>query len=475
MLNLKQAVSAVAAIATVCSLAANQAADKTYVNAQNVTGIRLNPPAVIKGDGNGVVINDGQTVFDIIDDEEKEPKKGYVLITESYLNMRYEPSVDAEIVKQLECAAEVTILSDENEEWYKVQNGDDTGYVYKEFITDSYEEAQKSLLYNFKYESGYINADGVNIRDNAGTDGSIVIDQAVNGDKVFIIKHADNDWLLVYYGANYDIGYINSAYVTITGLTDKDAVMSAKINRLNDIAKKGIISSDGALLNVRALPNENSEVIDSLEDGASVKIITKGSNWTKIALGNGGKTAYVKSEYVLDEEQIAAKEAAKKAAAEKKAADEKKAAAKTAKTASASASTAKSTVSTASASAGTASGQAIVNEAKKYIGTRYVYGGNSPSTGFDCSGLVQYVCRRVGISVNRSSSSQYSNGVAVSRANLQPGDLIFFSKGSGISHVVIYAGNGQVIHSPRPGKSVCYASLSSICSYSTYVGARRVA
>ena len=137
--------------------------------------------------------------------------------------------------------------------------------------------------------------------------------------------------------------------------------------------------------------------------------------------------------------------------------------------------TAANSNSQAAVSSGSASGQAIVNEARKYLGTRYVYGGNSPSTGFDCSGLVQYVCRKVGVSVNRSSSAQYGNGTAVSRANLQPGDLIFFSKGSGISHVVIYAGNGQVIHSPRPGKSVCYTSLSNICSYSKYVGARRVA
>lgn len=477
MVNLKHAVSALAAVAMVGSLAVNQAADKTHVNAQNITNIQLNPPAVIKGDGNGVVEND--TAFEVqTNEEEKVSEKGYVLITESYLNMRAEPSVDADVVKQLECAAEVTILSDEDEEWYKVQNGDDTGYVYKDFITDSYEDANKALLENFKYESGYINADGVNIRDNAGTDGSNVIDQAENGDKVFIIKHTDNDWLLVYYGANYDIGYIASEYVTITGLTDKDAVASAKINRLNAIAKKGIISSDGAMLNVRELPNENSEAIASLEDGASVRIITKGSNWTKIAIGDGGKTAYVKSEYVLDEEQIAAREAAKKAAAQKKAADEKKAAQSKAAAAKKTSTAKQSTQSSSAApatSTGSGSGQAIVNEAKKYIGTRYVYGGNSPSTGFDCSGLVQYACRKVGISVSRSSRAQYGNGVAVSRSNLQPGDLVFFSKGSGISHVVIYAGNGQVIHSPRPGKSVCYTSLANICSYSTYVGARRVA
>lgn len=265
-----------------------------------------------------------------------------------------------------------------------------------------------------------------------------------------------------------------SSFVTIDGTADKDEVAAAKISRINDVAKKGMISSDGASLNVRALPNESSEVVASLSDGASVRIITKGSNWTKIAVDDNGRVAYVKSEYVLDEAQIAAREAAKKAAAEKKSAEAKKSTStstgKTAKTTSTA-----SEKTTKVSSGASASGQAIVNEAKKYIGTRYVYGGNSPSTGFDCSGLVQYVCRKVGVSVSRSSSAQYGNGVAVSRNNLQPGDLIFFSKGSGISHVVIYAGNGQVIHSPRPGKSVCYTTLSNICSYSKYVGARRVA
>ena len=108
------------------------------------------------------------------------------------------------------------------------------------------------------------------------------------------------------------------------------------------------------------------------------------------------------------------------------------------------------------------------------MGVKYVYGGSSPS-GFDCSGLVQYCCRQLGVSVNRTASAQYSNGVYVARENLQPGDLIFFSRGGGrISHVVIYAGNGMVIHAPHTGKVVSYQSLSKMCSYSHYVGARRV-
>lgn len=487
MVNLKHALSAIAAVAMVGSLAANQAADITSVNAQKSSvKVQFKQPDVLKGDGEGVVL-DSIPAQPIKTEEEPEAEKtsedtnGYVLITEGYLNLRAEASTDAEVEAQLECAAQVTILA-EQDEWYQVQYGDKTGYVYKQFITKSYDEAKAAMLENFKYESGYINADGVNIRDGVGTDGTNVIDQTDNGDLVFVIERVNDEWMKVYYGKNYDVGYIMASFVTIDDAVSKDDVAAAKINRINDIAKKGVVSSDGAKLNIRALPDEDAEVVDSLEDGASVRIITKGSNWTKIAVGSSGKTAYVKTQYILDEDQIAAREAAKKAEEDKK----KQQAAKTA----AAKASSQKTVSKTSKSKSSAtsvkeveipaqkstggSGQAIVNAAKKYIGTRYVYGGNSPATGFDCSGLVQYACRQAGISVSRSSRAQYGNGTAVSRADLQPGDLVFFSKGGGISHVVIYAGNGQVIHSPRPGKSVCYTSLSNICSYSTYVGARRV-
>ena len=71
------------------------------------------------------------------------------------------------------------------------------------------------------------------------------------------------------------------------------------------------------------------------------------------------------------------------------------------------------------------------------------------------------------MSLPRSSRSQYGAGSSVSRSNLQPGDLVFFY--SPISHVALYAGNGQIIHAPRPGKSVEYTSMS----YMPYAGAKR--
>ena len=102
------------------------------------------------------------------------------------------------------------------------------------------------------------------------------------------------------------------------------------------------------------------------------------------------------------------------------------------------------------------SSSAIVNIARQYIGTPYVYGGASPA-GFDCSGLTQYVFGRAGISIPRTASAQQSAATPVSSP--QPGDLVFF--GYPAWHVGIYVGNGMMIDSPKPGTTVQYRSIFS--------------
>lgn len=118
-------------------------------------------------------------------------------------------------------------------------------------------------------------------------------------------------------------------------------------------------------------------------------------------------------------------------------------------------------------------GSAIVMQASQYLGVPYVWGGTSP-TGFDCSGLVQYVMNSLGINVNRVAEDQFKNGVPVNRDELQPGDLVFFERNGYIHHVGIYAGDGMMIHAPRTGDVVKYQSIDTDYYRSEYAGARRV-
>jgi len=110
----------------------------------------------------------------------------------------------------------------------------------------------------------------------------------------------------------------------------------------------------------------------------------------------------------------------------------------------------------------------VVAIALQYLGVPYVWGGSSPSTGFDCSGFVAYVFAQIGVSLPHHAASQYGYGTPVPYDQLAPGDLVFFS---GLGHVGIYIGDGQFVHAPHTGDVVRIAYLAD---HGSYVGARRL-
>lgn len=91
--------------------------------------------------------------------------------------------------------------------------------------------------------------------------------------------------------------------------------------------------------------------------------------------------------------------------------------------------------------------QNLVSYALQFVGGRYKAGGNDPHTGADCSGFTRYVMQHgAGVSLNRSSGSQATQGRTISADEMQPGDLIFYGNGSRVNHVAMYIGNGQIVH-----------------------------
>jgi cell wall-associated NlpC family hydrolase len=111
----------------------------------------------------------------------------------------------------------------------------------------------------------------------------------------------------------------------------------------------------------------------------------------------------------------------------------------------------------------------VVGIALQYLGVPYVWGGSSPSTGFDCSGFSMYVFAQVGVSLPHHAASQYNYGTPVPYDQIAAGDLVFFS---GLGHMGIAIGNGQFIHAPHTGDVVKISSLSERSS--SFVGARRL-
>lgn len=206
------------------------------------------------------------------------------------------------------------------------------------------------------------------------------------------------------------------------------------------INQQGYISSN-AQANLRSGPSTNTESIGKLKRHTVITVISEENDWYKVTYN--GKEGYISKSLVTIGEVPEE---------------------------------------TSSRSADTSRAQAlsnnssdIVSVATQYLGNKYVSGGTSPETGFDCSGFTQYVYGKCGISLSRASSTQANNGTPVEKSELQPGDLLLFHYygEDSIGHVGIYTGNGQFIHAANAKRGVVYDTINSGYYADNYAGARR--
>lgn len=301
---------------------------------------------------------------------------------------------------------------------------------------------------NTMYGIGFVNASSLRLRSQPDT-GSSIVATAPKGDCVVVICKS-GQWYKVNY--NLQEGYMHESYLTVS-------------TRENAELGYGKISGSG--VNLRSGPSTSYGISAVSSQGDKCYIIGLNEGWYKVIYS--GKICYIRSDFVeLTEypyENQASANSPKFFRGGKS----------TGVAPSASALNGTASSPSPAPTAGNASGSQILAEAQKYLGCPYRSGGASPS-GFDCSGFVYYVLKNLGYSPYRTPVDQYKMGASVSKSDLTAGDLVFFAGtyAGGISHVGIYAGNGQFIHAPNSRSTVSYSDLTSGYWAEHYYGARRL-
>ena len=236
----------------------------------------------------------------------------------------------------------------------------------------------------------------------------------------------------------------------------KEEKQTTEQNQVEEESKLKTLYIGSESVNLRKEANTNSEVVTKLSLNTAVDVYAEENGWSKVKVN--GKEGYISSSLLSEKKKETSRslETPRTKTSENSSENTKT-------------SQEKETTTTVPVSG---KGATVVETAKKYIGCSYVYGASGPSS-FDCSGFTSYVFKQHGISLNRTAAGQYSNGVAVSRDQLQPGDLVMFGK-SGINHVGIYIGGGQIVHAANKSRGVTTDTINSGYYNNNYVGARRV-
>ncbi len=424
------------------------------------------------------------------------------------VRIRKEANTDSEILTLVSVGDEVEVLESEGE-WTKVKNSEFTGYIRNDMLeiekntetletqeTQETSENKEETTQNqentsdsnaevkneeekVKKDSSYTVSSKIDLKIIPSINSSIVASISENSN--LQVKDIINKWCYVENGTS--CGWILKSKIesslkeeNVPEESEKETSTEEKTDNTNTEEEKETKKEENkkeeneinetkyvsvSALNLRKEANSSSEVIDQLDINTKVTVTAIIDNtWGKITYN--GKTGYVAYKYLSDT-KTAVTSRSENTSRESKSSNESE------NDSNASQSSSKSETSVSSeSSSGSVTGTAIIAYAKQFLGCSYVYGGTTPS-GFDCSGFTSYVYRHFGYSLNRTSSGQRSNGVAVDKSNLKAGDILCFN-----GHVGLYIGGGSFIHAANPSKGVIISSLSESYYSKNYITARRI-
>lgn len=441
-------------------------------------------------------------------------------VSATTLNVRSGPGTGYSVVDTVKNGEIVVILEKATSEWYRINHDGTVGYVSSRYL--------KNVLTaeNFDAE-GTVNDTNVRYRTGPSTSNNS-LGTIPKGTEVDIIGINNGWYKLVYNGTT---GYMRSDYIDLNGADSEDADTEeddtttettpedTTTSTETAVNKKGSVT--GNYVRFRSGPSLTSAIIRLLNKGVAVDVVAEVDGWYKISYG--GSTGYMSTDYVTLSSGTTSTETTKPETStpstsepDVEAMDEdgyvtgnyvrlRKGASTTSaiitllNKGQSVAITGKTgdwyqvkyngnvgymsadyiTIGEAPAVSDSYDlGKQIADYTLQFNGYRYVYGGSTPSTGFDCSGLMYYVYGQFGYSIQRRASMQYAyNGVHVSRSELQPGDLVFFAGDgyeNGVTHVGMYIGDNKFIHASTSRTGVIISTLGSNYYEDNLYGAKRI-
>lgn len=409
-----------------------------------------------------------------------------IVKSSSGLILRSSASKESTQITTLSDKTEVEILQEEGE-WYKVVYNNNEGYLFKEYVTKVEEEGQSNKTENGEQTTSQVQ-NNINVY-KIPLITSTIIDEIQANETIEIIKQITN-WTYIKSGEIE--GWVRTAKIQNEELSETNpeqpevptepenpvetepeipAEPEAETPEETIInISKGYVNVDYA--NVRKEATTSSDIVTTLTKGTSFTIVAETEEWYKLQYMGIDEVVYdgyifkelvsltpvttsrgtsnVREETSMQEEsnETLIQEQVEEISTQ----DEDKTTSEIAQVSS------------------------VVEYAKQYLGYPYVYGGTKPETGFDCTGFTYYIYNACGYSLSRSCSVQAQSGVAVSRGELQPGDLLLFNNTSdgSIGHVGIYIGNGQFIHAANPRRGVVIDTIESGYYNTYYYLARRI-
>lgn len=420
-----------------------------------------------------------------------DAEKGELIFAqcENYINIRSEADENSEVVAKLYNDGSATLEETEEDGWYKIKSGNATGYVKAEYFATG--EEAKEIADKVAYNVAVVNAEALNVRATPSEE-STVIDVASQSDELEVVD-TSGEWTTVALG-NDVYGFIHPDYCEYktyypTAVTlEEEAAAKAEADRQ-------AAEASAAQAAEQPVEEDGSYAEDTSPADATYTDETPATDVAYTDETPATDTAYVDETPETDAPYTEAPETeapyteapetevpetdapyteapetevpetdAPYTEAPETEAPETDAPYTEAPETDAPYTEAPETEAPASDSS---VGQEIANYAVQFVGNPYVYGGTSLTNGADCSGFTQSVMANFGIYIARTAADQSYGGTSVSISDIQPGDLLFYSDGGGISHVALYIGGGQIVHAATESQGIIISSYnydSPVCA-----------